>query len=268
MSNIETGKWRSDLTKDIRVQHGSIDDMDPVFKFNEIVFTTAVKWQTPPAEFTKDNQAALRKAINQCVINGIQPRTFLEIGVHNNDEESSTGVIFQNLPKNGIYLGVDIKDKSYLDDPSKGIFTIRESSSNYAAVKNKLENLGVTSIDFIFIDGWHSINQVYMDWEYVNLLSPLGVVAMHDVTYHLGPYNFIRNLDKSLWVVEENLCPQDYGLGYCFRKFKESEDLVSHHTFHQQDYILRIEQLEKELSQERITTTNLVKAISILANKQ
>ena len=73
-------------------------------------------------------------------------------------------------------------------------------------------------LDFIFIDGWHSINQVYKDWDYTQLLHPKGIVVFHDTSAHPGPALFIRHLNKDKWVVHENLCPKDFGLGYCYRK--------------------------------------------------
>ncbi len=73
--------------------------------------------------------------------------------------------------------------------------------------------------DFVFIDGWHSINQILQDWEYTKLLAPGGVVGIHDTTGHPGPWFLINNLNPSRWQVEPNLCPDDYGLGYCRRLF-------------------------------------------------
>jgi hypothetical protein len=269
MSEIKPPRWVSDLKKDIRTFINNFDDIDSPFKIDThgLVMTQVVKWIEPTAEFSKDNQNALRKAINQCVINGIRPKTFLEIGVHRNQQDSSTGIILENLPKDGIYLGIDLEDKSYLDDHENGIYTLRENSSNYSSVTNKLESIGITKLDFIFIDGWHSINQVCQDWEYVNLLRPGGVVAFHDVTYHMGPSNFIRNLDKSKWVVNENLCPQDYGLGYCYRLFEDSDEFVSTNRPELEKYSSHINHLNQELNRLRDTNNKLREAIFILANR-
>jgi predicted O-methyltransferase YrrM len=79
-------------------------------------------------------------------------------------------------------------------------------------------SLGVTQLDFIHIDAIHSINQVLYDWEYTRLLRKGGVVAFHDVTAHPGPYLFIRALNTNKWTVVENVCPNDYGFGYCILK--------------------------------------------------
>ena len=200
-------KWENDLVNDIRF--GSVvDDIDhPIPELG-------LKPSNPPAEFTDANHSALQQAIDRCVN---KPKTFLEIGVCRNGQHSSTHTIFKNLPSDGIYLGVDLDDKTFLDNKEKGISTIKTSSSNYEEVVSKLKSLGVDKLDFIFIDGWHSINQVLLDWEYTNLLSDGGVVALHDTTAHPGPFFFVKFLNRSIWEVYPNLCPNDHGLGYCLK---------------------------------------------------
>jgi predicted O-methyltransferase YrrM len=146
------------------------------------------------------------------------PQKLFEIGVCRNASQSSTHTIIKNVPSDGVYLGVDLDDKTFLNDASKGIHTIKTSSSNYDEVVNRLTSLGVKTLDFIFIDGWHSINQVLKDWEYTKLLSDGGVVGFHDTRLHPGPHYFINNLNRDKWEVHSNLCPNDWGLGYCRRK--------------------------------------------------
>jgi hypothetical protein len=208
MINDSIKKWKEDLINDPRM-HSFLDDEDAPFGDDA---KNAI-WQQ--VEFSQANHEALIAAINSCKN---APRTFVEIGVCRNEDRSSTHTIHKFLPKDGIYLGIDINDKSFLDDPTRGIHTIKTSSSNFEEIVDKLKSLGVDTIDFLFIDGWHSINQVLVDWEYSRLLSPGGVIAFHDTTWHPGPNKFINNLDTNKWVVFPNLCPQDYGLGFCYQK--------------------------------------------------
>ena len=201
-------RWTTDLVKDIR--YGDFrDDSDDAF--DDLVNLSRAKTEVM-GEFSPANHNALQFAINQC---SSKPKTFLEIGVCRNGTYSSTHTISRNLPEDGIYLGVDIEDKTYLNNSKRGIYTIKTSSSNYDEVYSLLNNLGVASLDFIFIDGWHSINQVLDDWQYTTMLSDGGVVAFHDTTSHPGPHFFMKNLDKTKWYVMENLCPKDHGLGFC-----------------------------------------------------
>jgi hypothetical protein len=138
-----------------------------------------------------------------------------------NGHNSSTHTIIKTISRNpdSIYIGVDLDDKSFLDDPEKGIHTIRENSSNHDLIILKLNSLGVGELDYLLIDGWHSINQVLKDWEYTKLLKRGGVVGFHDTTSHPGPFFFIKNLDKNKWKVFENLCPMDHGFGYAIKLY-------------------------------------------------
>jgi len=203
-------KWQQDLTHDIRT-FSSKDDIDDPVGYG-VPYSNLLKIPEPYQEFTEINHVALQHAIDACTT---KPKYFLEIGVCRNLHKSSTYTIFKNLPEDGIYLGVDLDDKSYLSKLRNGIHTIQESSSSYDIIINKLNSLNVHSLDFILIDGWHSINQLLLDWEYTKILSPGGVVGFHDVTAHPGPHAFINALDKSKWTVQPNLCPNDYGFGYC-----------------------------------------------------
>jgi len=142
-------QWEHDLTKDIRF-HSSDDDVDGVLTHLGFHWANTV-------EFSSENHRALQTAIDDC---NPSPKHFLEIGVHRNGQQSSTHTILRNVPAGGIYhLGVDLEDKSFLDDPLRSIHTIQTSSSNFEVVVSKLKILEVETLDFIFIDGWHSINR-------------------------------------------------------------------------------------------------------------
>ena len=51
------------------------------------------------------------------------------------------------------------------------------------------------------IDGWHSVNQVYKQWEYVSLLSNDGIVIIHDTNSHPRPYFLIESIDNIMFDV-------------------------------------------------------------------
>lgn len=135
----------------------------------------------------------LKKLNNNC-------KCIVEIGVHRNEDLSSTCTLMDNKPNDCIYLGIDINDKSYLNDSYKNIHTIQTDSKNYEEVLKKLEELGASQIDLLFIDGWHSIEYVCdYDWRYAELLSPHGVVLAHDVSMHPGPYCHFDAVDENLF---------------------------------------------------------------------
>jgi len=129
-----------------------------------------------------------------------------------------------------VYIGLDLNDKSYLNDESKNIFTLQADSSDTESVMNFIQSKGISEIDFIFIDGWHSINQVMKDWEYTKYLSDFGIVGFHDTASHPGPHSFINALDKTKWNIVENPCSNnqnDWGVGFAWR-CKKKIQIISH----------------------------------------
>ena len=194
-------KWEEDLTKDVKF-HDERDDIDHPFS-----------GVCSPVEFSLCNQQHLIQSFleikDSC-------KTIVEIGVHRNGDQSSTWCFLNKKNKDTLYLGVDVEDKTFLDNAENNIHTLKANSSNYQEVVTTLSNLGCSSIDYLFIDGWHSINQVYADWEFTNLLSPEGVVGFHDVTNHPGPHAFINNLNPEKW--ETSIwCKEDNGIGFAKR---------------------------------------------------
>lgn len=206
-------KWEQDLIKDVRY-HSDIDDQD--LPLNPQQFGL---WD----EVTDCNRESLYNSFM-----GVrdQAKAILEIGISRNEEKSFTQVFLKNKKDDTIYIGVDIDDKSYLDNKEKNIHTIKSSSSDFQSVIKQIYDLGVREFDYIFIDGWHSINQVLMDWEYTKILSDNGIVGFHDTNHHPGPSHFINNLNRSLWKIEKH-CPNDWGIGFAFkRKKKEVISLI------------------------------------------
>ena len=193
-------KWQNDLVRDIRF-HDDRDDIDDPRKFGYKLTHKIHK------EFSDDNAKILSEVIDR-----FKPQTYVEIGVHRNGQDSSTCIIHSKMRPGDIYLGVDLEDKSFLH--SENIYTIKTNSSNYQAVTDYMNEIGMKSIDLLFIDGWHSINQVLDDWEYSRLLSKNGVVCFHDTTFHFGPKMFLENLSEKYIV--EKYCEHDYGIGVCY----------------------------------------------------
>lgn len=196
-------KWKNDLIKDIRYldYRDDIDDPREIgYKYSKDI----------DLEFSICNQTILR-----FIINKFKPKLFLEIGVHRNGLNSSTSIIHEMMNDNCIYLGIDLEDKSYLN--KSNIHTLKCNSSEYNTVLSYMSKINMKEIDLLFIDGWHSINQILKDWEYTNLLSKNGIIVFHDTTAHPGPKAFIDNLDREKYIVEIH-CLEDYGISYCYAK--------------------------------------------------
>lgn len=196
-------QWQNDLIKDIRTNtpHDDVDGADNPYLGAR-------------GEFTEENRQSLdehfMKVKNNC-------RAILEIGVCRNDNRSSTWSFLNNKKDDTVYFGIDIENKEFLNNESKNIFTIQNSSSKIEENMALIKSNGVTEFDFIFIDGWHSINQVLLDWEYTQWLSKDGIVGFHDTNYHPGPKAFIAAIDQNKWNVVK-LCPDDYGISFVWRK--------------------------------------------------
>jgi hypothetical protein len=203
-------KWQKDLLTDIRTHSEKDDICDPIGFGSP--FKEKLKRPTT-SEFNECNHDALQQAINACKQ---KAKYFLEIGVCRNQETSSTYTIIRNVPEDGMLFGVDLEDKTSLN--SKNVKTIKENSNNRDTVISWINSFGVEHLDFIHIDAKHSINQVLNDWEYTSLLAAGGVVAFHDTTAHPGPHSLINVLDPNKWEVYPNICPDDYGFGYCILK--------------------------------------------------
>ena len=200
-------RWENDLITDIRTGDPVADDNDHALDVLRKYFI--------PIEVTEANRAAVTeyflKVRDNC-------QAVLEIGICRNDKDSITHCFLNNKKDETIYVGIDLDDKSFLDNPEKNIYTIKNTSSDVDANIEKIKSFGVKQFDFIFIDGWHSINQVLIDWEYTKLLGNDGIVGFHDVNEHPGPHLFIRALDTEKWNVVDDACPDDWGVGFAWKK--------------------------------------------------
>jgi cephalosporin hydroxylase len=127
----------------------------------------------------------------------------IEIGISRNGPRSFTNDLLSNKPDHLKYLGVDIEDKSYLNNVDKNIFTIKENSFNRESVESYVSEIGIQKISILFIDGWHSVNAVINDWGYASLLSENSVVILHDTNYHPGPTILVESINKKLFRVEK-----------------------------------------------------------------
>jgi hypothetical protein len=200
-------KWEQDLITDIRTGDPAADDNDHALDVLRKYFI--------PIEVTDANRAAVTEQFLKVRDNC---QSILEIGICRNDKDSFTHCFLNNKRDETVYVGIDLDDKTFLNNPEKNIYTIQNTSSDVDANIERMKSFGVEQFDFIFIDGWHSINQVLIDWEYTQLLGPNGIVGFHDVNEHPGPYLFVRALDTDKWNVITDACPNDWGVGFAWKK--------------------------------------------------
>lgn len=190
-------KWEQDLVTDIRIGDPALDDKDGPFTLD------GKPWDSI------DELAGVALAKEKFLSVCDKTKSILEIGVN---QFGFTKTWLDNKSKDTTYVGIDVEDRSHLNNPENLVWTIHDTSSNYAENVAKFNSFGITEFDFIYIDGWHSINQVLADWEYTNLLAPGGIVGFHDTNYHPGPKLFITALDRDIWEVEDISPKTDWGV--------------------------------------------------------
>lgn len=150
----------------------------------------------------------------------------LEIGVsgrqlrkHRADGEgnvSSTEIWLEERHPTCRYFGVDISDRTFTHAWGANIQTWQGDSKNQTAIRAWLADAGVTTLDWIFIDGYHNIEYMVNDWRYVDLLSRDGAVAFHDTSGHIGPHTVVDAIDPAIFATANY--PVDYGVAVCTRR--------------------------------------------------
>jgi len=170
-----------------------------------------------PTEFSPNDQ---NKLLEYFMAIKDKCKCIVEIGVCRNPYgNTSTSILIDNKLDSTIYIGVDLEDKSFLNNPSKNVYTIKGSSFDRQAVYDLMEKLGVKEIDFLFIDGWHSINAVINDWMYTEKLSPYGIIGFHDTSVHPGPALVLDAVDPSMYLKRkffEDLT-NDWGISFAIK---------------------------------------------------
>ena len=172
--------------------------------------------------FTKSHTTEVTKKsfdVVESICKNYMTDAIMEIGVSRNGNGSFTNAILKNKPDNIPYLGVDVQNKSYLQDPKKNIYTIQAKSEEQLKIRKHMQYLNINKLSILFIDGWHSLNSVINDWRYTDLLSHYSVVFLHDTNGHPGPTIILESIDKDIFNIKkyfEN--DDDYGLSIAVKK--------------------------------------------------
>jgi hypothetical protein len=160
-------------------------------------------------EVTDGNLEIVRQAVAQL---GNNLTAALEIGVNRNGDRSMSRVIMDQRPLRSHYMGIDIEDKSYLNDPATNTWTMQISSAERSTISDRLQQLGIDALDLIMIDGWHSVNMCVNDWQFTERLSDHGIVMLHDTNTHPGCVALFEAVDESLWIKERFCLENDFGI--------------------------------------------------------
>jgi cephalosporin hydroxylase len=155
----------------------------------------------PPFHFTPLNHEVLTYAYGKLTA---PPKLIVEIGVNRSEsyEVSSTSTLLKLKPDECMYIGMDLDDKSSINSVEKNVFTLRCDSADYQMLYKLMDWYGHEQIDFMFVDGWHSVNQVIKEWKYWEKMIGNGVMAFHDTNYHPGPVALLDAIDTDIFSVE------------------------------------------------------------------
>ena len=111
-----------------------------------------------------------------------------------------------------------MEDKKYVDKHESNIWTLQCNSHDQDTIRDFLASKGISQLDILFIDGWHSVNTAVNDWRYADLLSPHGIVIMHDTNHHPGPVALCEAIDPKLFEVTKHCLDTDYGIAVIRRR--------------------------------------------------
>lgn len=149
---------------------------------------------------------------------GDRYRACMDIGVARNGERSMSHRYISMKPPGATYVGVDLDDKSHLDDPANNVWTLRTDSCEQDRVRSFLRDKGVDKLDLLAIDGYHSIEVTINDWRYADLLSDHGIVIVHDTNHHPGDIALCEAVDRDLFELQRYCTANDSGIAVFRRK--------------------------------------------------
>ena len=170
---------------------------------------------TSSQEVTNGNLDVVRSVVSEL---GESLRSIVEIGVNRNGDRSMSRILMDERPKGSFYLGIDLDDKSYLDDISANTWTLRCNSHDQDKIRGFLHDLRVTEIDLLFIDGNHSVDSCVNDWRYADMLSANGVVILHDTNGHPGCVALFEAINGDLFTKQRFCLENDFGIAVFRRK--------------------------------------------------
>ena len=145
-------------------------------------------------------------------------RACMDIGGARNGERSMSHRYIKLKPNGAAYIGVDLEDKSELDDPANNVWTIQANSHEQDRIRSFLKEKGINKIDILAIDGYHSITTTMNDWQYADLLSDHGVVIVHDTNHHPGDIALCEAVDENLFDIIRFCTSYDSGIAVFRRK--------------------------------------------------
>jgi hypothetical protein len=148
-------------------------------------------------------------------------KLIVEIGVMPNmDVPNSTKLFLQEKKSDCKYLGIDIENREYiLKYGFPNVHLLQTDSKNTDLIIAKIKELG-GEIDFLFIDGLHTIEQVKYELALIPYVKKGGVIAFHDIMCHIGPNVWMKAFDPNKFsTITSFVKYDDWGVGLLMKDF-------------------------------------------------
>ena len=167
-----------------------------------------------PKEMSDMNLSKVREFFGRLV----SPRLVVEIGVMRNPGiQNTTQTVLEMKPDTCAYVGIDIEDRSYVKEYGTNIYTLQIDSADTSTIKEYLSRFN-TPIDYLFIDGLHSIYQVGKEIDLISLVRRGGVIGFHDISLHTGPNAWMDAFDPDKFEIYKFHAEGDWGIGFLVMK--------------------------------------------------
>jgi predicted O-methyltransferase YrrM len=165
---------------------------------------------------------------------GSKGKVFIELGVRNGD--TTTPLTMAAMYNGGMVHSVDIND-SNIKLPSDLSKHNKFYKSDAVAFLKNFEKNQDNNVDLVYIDDWHSYEQVKMELEILDrIVSPKTIIILHDLMYgetcpfyhtdltlstgqwaNGGPYRAVAELNPQFW--EFSTLPWGNGLTILRKKY-------------------------------------------------
>ena len=145
----------------------------------------------------------------------------VEIGVwrNPNGDYTSTELFFDIKDNSCHYLGIDIENRPHILGKRENVHFLQTDSANIVLIKEYIDTHINKEIDFLFIDGWHTIDQVKKELELIKYVKKGGVIALHDISVHSGSHLWMNAFSPDFFDIYKYHENNDWGIGFLVKKF-------------------------------------------------
>jgi cephalosporin hydroxylase len=146
----------------------------------------------------------------------------VEIGVWrnpNSPSKTSTQLFLDLKTKKTQYVGIDIEPRPHVLTYTENAFMLQVDSADTKTIQKVIQDQIRKPIDFLFIDGLHSVEQVKKELALIPLVRKGGVIGFHDISFHAGPNVWMDAFDPEKFDIYKFRADDDWGIGFLVKKF-------------------------------------------------